>query len=168
MKQLFLILSIAAILLSGFVVIENQLPKSAWKKIDKEIAKQWPDVVIEKEQLKGFEYQLFKLNDENTLQGYLLLSKAPSRYDHFDYMLIYTPELNIKSAKILVYRESYGGEIGSLRWLKQFIGFNKQNTFELGEDIQGISGATISCQAATKGFKKSTIIMNKLREEGTI
>ncbi|MDH5367573.1 MAG: FMN-binding protein [Cyclobacteriaceae bacterium] len=168
MKKLFLLLSITVISLSAFIVVENQLPKSAWKKINKEIAKLWPDIEVEKEQIKDDEYQLFKLNNGEKLQGYMFLSKAPSRYDHFDYMLIYTPELNIKSAQILVYRESYGGEIGSVRWLKQFIGLNKQNTFELGEDIQGISGATVSCQAATKGFKKSTIIMNKLKDEGAI
>lgn len=164
----FLFFIALLISLSAFTLIENNLPKSAWKKVDKHISKLWPNEVIEKEQVKNEEYQLFKLNKDDELVGYLFLSKAPSRYDNFDYMLIYTPELEIKVAEILVYRESYGGEIGSIRWLKQFIGHKKGNDFMLGRDIQGISGATISCQAAAQGFKKSTLILNDLRLAGEL
>lgn len=167
-KSSFLLLSIMLFVLSAFVMVESNLPKGAWKKIDKKITKLWPDLDVKKEQIIDVDYQLYNLNNESELVGYLFLSKAPSRYDDFDYMLIYTPELEIKAAQILVYRESYGGEIGSVRWLKQFIGLNKEDRFELGEDIQGISGATISCRSAVEGFKKSTLLLNALREEGAI
>ena len=83
-------------------------------------------------------------------------------------MLLYSPELKILSAQILVYRESYGGEIASWRWLRQFIGLSNENTMKLGDDIQGISGATISCQAATNGFKESTILINAMKLEGKL
>lgn len=154
--------------LSAFLMSENNLPKSAWKKIDNEIEKLWPEVEIQKELLKNEDYQLFKLSNNDETKGYLFIAKAPSRYDYFDYMLIYSPDLTIKMAKILVYRESYGGEIGSTRWLKQFIGYSKDNEFRLGHDVQGISGATISCKAATDGFKSSTQIINTLKENGVL
>jgi len=154
--------------LSAFQVNDNSLPKSAWKRIDKEIVKIWPELTIEKEHLDTSELSLYRLTVDEVLQGYLLISKAPSRYDQFDYMLLYSPELKILSAQILVYRESYGGEIASWRWLRQFIGLSNENTMKLGDDIQGISGATISCQAATNGFKESTILINAMKLEGKL
>lgn len=38
----------------------------------------------------------------------------------------------------------HGQQIGSQRWLKQFIGKTKNDNLEIGKDISGISGATIS------------------------
>ena len=56
--------------------------------------------------------------------GYAFIDKAPSKTDEFDYLVLFDENLIIKKAKVLMYREDYGGEIGSRRWLKQFIGKN--------------------------------------------
>ena len=55
----------------------------------------------------------------------------------------------IKKVKVLIYREDYGAEIGSTRWLKQFIGIKKNESLNYSEDIRAISGATISARALT-------------------
>ena len=43
----------------------------------------------------------------------------------------------------MVYREDYGGEISSKRWLSQFNNSNLNSRFEYGDNISAISGATI-------------------------
>ena len=54
---------------------------------------------------------------------------------------------------MLVYREEYGGEIGSKRWLKQFVGTAASGKkLEYNEDIIPISGATISVQSMTRAI----------------
>lgn len=63
-------------------------------------------------------------------------------YETFDYIVIYDTDLKIKKVDIANYGGDYGYEICNARWLKQFIGFN--NGFELGDNIDGISGATVS------------------------
>ncbi|MDH5413496.1 MAG: FMN-binding protein, partial [Flavobacteriaceae bacterium] len=57
--------------------------------------------------------------------------------------------LVITKTKVLIYREDYGGEIGSKRWLQQFIGKSKEDNLVYEQDIIGISGATISANAMT-------------------
>ena len=52
----------------------------------------------------------------------------------------------------MVYREDYGGEIGSKRWLKQFIGKTQNDELRYGDNIAAISGATISVQVMTKAM----------------
>lgn len=164
----------------AFSGIENNLPKSAWKKIEKEWSKQWPDLTIEKEEInisdavnkeleiKDLEYSLYQLNSEDKLTGYMMISKANSRYDYFDFMVLYNPNLTIKSTKILIYREDWGGEIASTRWLRQFIGLSSKDEIALDHDIQGISGATISCRSAIIGVKKLTSLMSQLKQKGLL
>ena len=69
----------------------------------------------------------------------LYIGKSPSRFEDFDFMVLFDKDKTIKLVKILVYREDYGGEIGGKRWLRQFIGKSKPLPF-----VDGISGATIS------------------------
>ena len=68
-------------------------------------------------------------------------------------MVVFDMDGRIREGAILVYREAYGGEISSKRWLKQFIGKGSKDAMILNDDISGISGATISCRSATTGIK---------------
>lgn len=179
MKRLFkgFILVAITVAFSGF---ETDLPKSVWKKIEKEWSKQWPDLTIEKEEIKisdvvneeleikDLDYALYQLHSEDKLTGYMMISKANSRYDFFDYMVLYNPDLTIKSTKVLIYREDWGGEIASTRWLRQFIGLSSKDKITLDHDIQGISGATISCRSATLGVKRLTSMMSQLKQKGML
>ncbi len=99
----------------------------------------------------------------------MVLSKAPGKYDEFDMMVVFDSEdLKIMKSSVLIYREEYGGEIGSSRWLKQFIGKNFSNTFRIDYEIQGISGATISVRSATKEIKRLSLLMQKLKETNAL
>ena len=56
----------------------------------------------------------------------------------------------IASAKVLVYRESRGWEIKYPAFLKQYIGAQLKNGSMLSNNIDGISGATLSVSAMTR------------------
>ena len=43
----------------------------------------------------------------------------------------------------------HGRQVGSQRWLKQFIGRKSGEKLVYGEDIDGISGATVSAKSMT-------------------
>jgi Na+-translocating ferredoxin:NAD+ oxidoreductase RnfG subunit len=95
-----------------------------------------------------------KIKNQNNLIGYYYTGKAFGKVDYFDYLVIFDKELSIKKIKILAYREDRGGEIGSKRWLKQFIGKTPQNSMVYNKDIMGISGATISAKSITNQLDK--------------
>jgi Na+-translocating ferredoxin:NAD+ oxidoreductase RnfG subunit len=56
--------------------------------------------------------------------------------------------------EILEYRESYGYEIRDPRWRAQFSGKTRAAKLKLEDDIQNISGATLSCRHVTDGVKR--------------
>jgi Na+-translocating ferredoxin:NAD+ oxidoreductase RnfG subunit len=91
----------------------------------------------------------FEIKKDETLLGYAYVAKAPSKTDEFDYLVLFDENLVIKTSKILVYREDYGGEIGSKRWLKQFNGKKPSDELVYGDNIMAISGATISVKSMT-------------------
>lgn len=91
------------------------------------------------------------LNDENLL-GYLVLTSAKGRYDYFDYCVIYKPDIEILRIAILTYRSDYGYEISNKSWLKQFYG-SSGCSLEYGQDIDAISGATLSASSLTKDLE---------------
>jgi len=96
----------------------------------------------------------FKVQSEAALKGYLYYGQAKGKAANFDYIVVFDKDLIIAKIKVLVYRESYGGEIGSYRWLKQFIGLNTESSIVYKKDIAGISGATISANALTQSVNK--------------
>lgn len=160
---------ISFLIVVSIFCLSVDLPNSAYKKIDKTLAILWENKVVKKGELKEIEgLKISKISVNNNNVGYYVLSKANSKADYFDFMIVYKPDLTILTVQLLVYREDYGGEIGSKRWLKQFIGKAKTDEMKFGHDIQNISGATISARSITSGIQKVTIQINHLKKEGKI
>lgn len=152
------------VLIILFFILSFGLSKSIQKKVDKEIKEvfnieqfTFTEVTIESEITKNLpsafgKDNLFKIETNESFLGYAYVSKAFGKVDYFDYLVLLDKELIILKTKILVYREDYGGEIGSKRWLKQFIGKTQNDELRYGDNIAAISGATISVQVMTKAM----------------
>ncbi len=140
------------------------LSKSIQKKVDKQIIETFnvhefafTEVNVDSEIAKTLpsafgKDNLFKIETEESFLGYAYISKAFGKVDYFDYLVLLDKDLVILKTKILVYREDYGGEIGSKRWLKQFIGKTQNDELRYGVNIAAISGATISVKVMTKAM----------------
>jgi len=96
----------------------------------------------------------FKVVSNNNKLGYYYFGQAYGKADYFDFIVIFDNDLLISKIKILVYREDHGGEVGSRRWLKQFIGTTANTQLKYQEDIAAISGATISAKSITNQVNK--------------
>ena len=153
-----------SILILALFLMSFGLPKNILKKVNKEIVKTYgietfnfTEVVIASDIAKDLpskfeEDNLFKIENNNTILGYAYLSKAPSKTAQFDYLILLDKDLIVIKSKVLMYREEYGGEIGSTRWLKQFIGKKGGDQLKLGDNVVAISGATISVRSMTNAM----------------
>jgi Na+-translocating ferredoxin:NAD+ oxidoreductase RnfG subunit len=99
----------------------------------------------------------------NAVLGYAVVDDVRGKDQLITYLVTVTPELVIKDVEILIYRESYGGEVRNSSWLRQF--FNKRPGDELrpGREIRSITGATISSRAVTLGVKRVLSLLHVLR-----
>ncbi|MEO9891209.1 FMN-binding protein [Aurantibacter sp.] len=155
-KTTYSILFVVSFLLLGF-----GLPKKIEKKVVKEVEKtfevsnfSFQSIVVDSElnvqlpaKVTAQNFNAIYKNDE--LLGYVFVDQAPSKTAKFDYLVLFNNKLEIVHSKILIYREEYGGEIGSKRWLKQFFGKTGSDRVDYETNIDGISGATISVRSMT-------------------
>jgi len=111
---------------------------------------------------------LFKVISEGNALGMGYLGEAPSMKDVFDYVVLFDADMAVKKTKILIYREDYGRQVGSQRWLKQFIGKKAGESLGYGKDIDGISGATISAKSMTLAVGKVLESMKILQDHKAI
>ncbi|MEM9548704.1 MAG: FMN-binding protein [Bacteroidota bacterium] len=111
------------------------------------------DQTTEDATVKEINKCLFSIKNESELVGYIYVGEAPSMKNIFDYAIIFSPELEIINTKVLIYREKHGRQIGMKRWLKQFFGLVPGDTPELGTNVDGITGATISAKSMTNAVR---------------
>ena len=158
-KSFFGIFLVSSLFLLGF-----GLPKNIEKKVQKELKKTFQ---ISQFSLKPIEVSTnlnaelpMKINSNNFFEisngidhlGYIFVDEALAKTSNFDYLVVFNTELKVVHAKVLVYREEYGGEIGSKRWLKQFIGKTGGDRVDYETNIDGIAGATISVRSMTSAM----------------
>lgn len=158
-KSFFGIFLVSSLFLLGF-----GLPKNIEKKVQKELKKTFQ---ISQFSLKPIEVSTnlnaelpMKINSNNFFKisngidhlGYIFVDEALAKTSNFDYLVVFNTELKVVHTKVLVYREEYGGEIGSKRWLKQFIGKTGGDRVDHETNIDGIAGATISVRSMTSAM----------------
>lgn len=150
--------------ITAFTFLSFGLPNNIQKKVDKEIKSVFgiesfkfisveiPSDATQSLPSKFGPDNLFKIERDTKLLGYAYLAEAPSKTAQFDYLVLLDKDLIVLRTKVLIYREEYGGEIGSTRWLKQFTSKKGGDTLIYGDNIVAISGATISVRSMTNAM----------------
>jgi len=160
-KFFFGVFVISSLLFTSF-----GLPKNVEKKVQKELEKTFQltgfslnpirieDTLRAVLPMKINEYNFFKISIGDDYLGYIFVDEALAKTSNFDYLVVFNTELKVVHTKVLVYREEYGGEIGSKRWLKQFLGKTGGDRVDYKTNIDGIAGATISVRSMTSAMDK--------------
>lgn len=86
--------------------------------------------------------------------GLFVVDEVYGKHEFITYAVAMNPQGAVLSVEVMDYRETYGGEITNPAWRRQFVGKQYGDTLELKEDIQNISGATLSCKHITEGIRR--------------
>jgi Na+-translocating ferredoxin:NAD+ oxidoreductase RnfG subunit len=87
--------------------------------------------------------------------GYGVVLDVIGKERPISYMIGVSPQARIIGIEVLIYRESQGSEIRSKRFMRQFVGKTADAPLQLGRDIDGISGATLSSRSTAYAVKKA-------------
>ena len=154
-KPITILLAIALLLLSSFTI-----DKRTEKKLRKDIKSVWElkDVDFIKIEIEGIQNgdNIYLIKSEEETIGVVYLGEAESRSEKIDYSIIFDLDSKISKVNIIRYRENYGGEVGSKRWLKQFIGKFNGEEMKYRNDISAISGATISVKSMVNAAEEAS------------
>ncbi|MBV8030288.1 MAG: FMN-binding protein [Betaproteobacteria bacterium] len=86
--------------------------------------------------------------------GHVLVDEVIGKHELITYAVGIRADGSIRGVEILDYRETRGGEVRDPRWRAQFVGKKNGDPLRLEDDIQNISGATLSCRHVTEGVKR--------------
>jgi len=149
---------VIALLFFSFKASYWELDKDSRATVYKSIAKIFNSETCN---LDPIDDTFYSISEDDSIIGYLAVTDAPSKFHRFDYYVLFNDKEEILKVEVLHYRENYGGEICSKKWLKQFVGIDTENYSNFNREIDGISGATISVNSLKHHLLK---ISNKLKK----
>lgn len=89
-----------------------------------------------------------------TRVGFFIVDEVIGKHELITYAVALDPGGIVRGVEILDYRETRGGEVRDPRWRAQFVGKGASDPLRLGEDIQNLSGATLSSRHITDGVRR--------------
>jgi Na+-translocating ferredoxin:NAD+ oxidoreductase RnfG subunit len=100
------------------------------------------------------EQPVWKVMGGGKQAGWFIVDEVYGKHEFITYAVAIGMDGTVRGVEILDYRETHGGEIRNPKWRAQFNGKTLNSELKLDEDIQNISGATLSCRHITDGVKR--------------
>ena len=104
------------------------------------------------------------MRDGEILLGYGVSLKVVSRSGPFHILVAISPKETVMSVKIPKYPHRRGRAVKKQTFLDQFNGAAYGETLRLGEEIDGVSGATSSATALTGGVRQALHLVHRYRK----
>lgn len=82
------------------------------------------------------------------------------------FMVVLTPEGNVRSLRVLAFNEPLD-YLPTQRWYEQFVHKSLEAPLRLGGDVHGVVGATLSAQATTSGVRRALAFYEVLVRNGS-
>lgn len=87
------------------------------------------------------------------LIGYAHIDVHNVRTQPEAFMVVLTPEGDVRSVRILAFHEPLD-YLPTDRWYEQFVGKSRTDALRVGRDVNGVVGATLSARAAAEGVRR--------------
>jgi Na+-translocating ferredoxin:NAD+ oxidoreductase RnfG subunit len=95
-------------------------------------------------------------------RGVAIIDSEPGKWGPVEFITAMDTNATVKKVRVLSYQEQRGRPIARTSFLNQYRGKSSSAPLEVGRDIVGISGATISSRAATFAVKKAIVLYEEV------
>ena len=114
------------------------------------------------------EYVAFKATHGDTLLGYAIVVEEIGKHRPITFVVGVRPDGSVSDVAVMAYREAYGGEVRSKRFLTQYHDKKTASGLQTYTDIQNIAGATLSVDAASRAVKKALALAHVALGTGAV
>ena len=104
------------------------------------------------------QYVTFKATHAAALVGYAIVVEEIGKHRPITFVVGVRPDGSVNDVAVMAYREAYGGEVRSKRFLNQYRGKTAKSGLQTYSDVQNIAGATLSVDAASRAVKKALAV----------
>lgn len=111
------------------------------------------------------EFVFYSAKKEKKLLGTAIIIVDPGKWGPIKFLISLNPQGDIREVLVLESKEIRGRPIASEFFLRQFVGKDLGSPLILGQDIQAVTGATVSSQAAVFAVKKAMALYRQMIEK---
>jgi hypothetical protein len=107
-------------------------------------------------------YTIYVATTQGHVDGYAVVDDEPGLHQPITFATRLSPRGVVERMEIMVYREPRGDEVRDVRFRKQFEGKTAQDPLRTGQDIDAVSGATVSSASLARGVRRAAILVEEL------
>jgi Na+-translocating ferredoxin:NAD+ oxidoreductase subunit G len=108
------------------------------------------------------EYIIFVATTGAQVDGYAVIDDEMGQHELITFAVKLSPAGAVERHEVMVYREAYGEEITDPRFRKQFVGKTAKDPVRAGQDVDVVTGATISSRSMAIGVRRALILVEEL------
>ena len=94
--------------------------------------------------------------------GVAIFDSEPGKWGPVEFIIAMELGGAVSRVEVLSYQEKRGQPIARHSYMSQYEGKTSKSALEIGKDITGVSGATISSRCATFAVKKAVVLYDEL------
>jgi Na+-translocating ferredoxin:NAD+ oxidoreductase RnfG subunit len=107
-------------------------------------------------------YPLFHVWHGSEVLGSAVVVEEVGKHRPITFVVGVRPDGTIADVAVMAYREAYGGEVATPRFLRQYRDRGPADALKPYGDITNIAGATLSVEAASRAVKKAQALVAAL------
>jgi hypothetical protein len=150
----------------GMFLTEEQAPKAVFPDADRIVRRDVESTPALRERITAGlagsrpslweeRYAVFDVARGATVLGRTLVVEEVGKFRPITFVVGVRPDGSVNDVAVMAYREPYGGEVRSARFLRQFRDKSTTAPLRGGRDIASIAGATLSVDAASRAVHKA-------------
>lgn len=113
-------------------------------------------------------FKVWQVEIDGEFVGFFFTDDAIGKQDRFDFAVATDVNNRIIGTRVLRYRESHGYEIMQGWWLAQFVGLGPEAPIARGQEIDGISGATLSVDHMAESVRRLVKLAQRLNPDNSL
>jgi len=95
-------------------------------------------------------------------KGVAIIDVQPGKWGPVEFITAIDIQGQVRRVRVMSYQEERGRPIAQASFMNQYRGMTGKSALEVGKDITGVSGATISSRAATFAVKKAIVLYEEV------
>jgi hypothetical protein len=106
-------------------------------------------------------YTVFVATSGQRIDGYAVFDEENGEHLPITFAVKLSPQGAVERQEVVVYREPRGEEVRDERFRRQFVGKTARDALRAGDDVQVVSGATISSRSMAVGVRRALVIVEE-------
>jgi electron transport complex protein RnfG len=107
-------------------------------------------------------YTIFVALTQDKVDGYAVIDDQMGLHQPITFATQLSPRGAVERMEIMVYREPRGDEVRDPRFRQQFVGKTSRDRLRVNDDVDAVSGATVSSVALALGVRRAAVLVEEL------